>query len=192
MRKGFFAMALFGEDIREVHEVAEVMDAAAGQQVAAFAGEVEPFDEVVKEALVHFLVVYEADGFAFSAILESFFDLLDEGRGHVVVEVDLGVAGDLEDPGVVGVITKIGKDVPEVEADDVLQQDDMVFIEGRAGEDHEPAEYAAWYFYEGIFSFHAAIAPGEHYAKVDGFVAEVGKGRNTLDHEGDGIGTDLL
>src|ERR1700761_5544305 len=100
-------MSLFREYVREIHEVPEIMDTTAGDQVTAFAGQAEALDKVVEQAFVHFLVVDEANGFAFAAVLESLFYLLDEGRGNVVVEVDLGIAGYLEDPGVVGVVAEI-------------------------------------------------------------------------------------
>ena len=71
--------------------------------------------------MIHFLIVYKTYRLAVAAIFQSFFDLLDQRGRDVVVDVYFGVAGDLEYPGVVRVVSEIGEDVPEIVADDVLQ-----------------------------------------------------------------------
>src|SRR6185312_16248244 len=188
----FFPVALPVENVREIHEMPKIMDTAAGDEVAALAGQVEPFEQVFQQPLIHLFVINETDGFAFAPVLQSFFNLLDQRRRDVVVDIDLRIAGNLEDPAFIGIVTEISKYIPEVEPDDVLQQDNMVLIHRGGRQDHKTAQHARRDLHDGIFPLHGVVAPREDNAEIQRFIPQIREGRDAFDHEGDRIGADLL
>jgi hypothetical protein len=191
VQEGFFANALFWENIREIHEVPEIVNPPARDQIA-LASNIHSLDDVFEKAFVHFLVIDKSHGFALAAVLQPFLQLLYQCRGDIVIDVYFGVAGDLEDPGLIGIIAEIGENVFEAVTDDIFQQDDMMLIRRWRGEDDEAAEGAAGDFDQGVLSLHAAVLTGKHHAQIDRFIAKEWELGDAFDHQRDDIGINFF
>src|SRR6185312_2955189 len=134
-------LSFFREYVWKINKVPEIMDTSARDQVTAFSRQVETLDEIVHEPLIHFPVVYEPGRTTLATILQPFLDLLHQRRADIVVDVDLSVARHFENPGFIRIVSEIGEYVPEIVPDDVLQQDDVVFIHRRRRQQDEPAQH---------------------------------------------------
>src|SRR5687768_15085129 len=104
--KRFFTLAFALEHVREIHKMAEIMDTAARYQ-AFITREVELAHEVIEQPFVHLLVENKTYGLAFTAVFYAFFDLLNDGGGNVVIDIDFGILGHFEHPASITVIAEI-------------------------------------------------------------------------------------
>src|SRR5580704_1618369 len=98
----------------------EVVYPSSRDQVSFFIN-IQSFGQVLQEPFVHLLVIHKADGLASSAVTQTFFDLLDKCGRNIIIDIYLCILGDLKDPGLVAVITEIGKNAAKIVADDIFQ-----------------------------------------------------------------------
>src|ERR1700677_334222 len=192
MRERLPPLPLFREYIGEIYKMPEIMDPPAGDQIPALLRQIQSFDQVIHQALVHLPVIDQPFRLAFPPVLQPLLDLLHQRRTDIIVDIDLRIPRHLEDPGLVGIITKIGKDIPQVVSDDIFQQDDMMLVHRRRGQQDEPAQHPAGHFDQRIFTLHAAIPARQDHRQINGLIPKIGEGGNALDHQWNGIGPDLL
>src|SRR6476620_2952369 len=88
-----FSLALFSEYIREFHEVPEVMNTSTRQD-NVFPTKIQPADQVCEQSLVHFLIIYKSNRFAFAPVLYSLFNFLNQRSGDVIIQVNLRILRD--------------------------------------------------------------------------------------------------
>ena len=72
------------------------MDPSAGYHII-FLGEAEPAGKVAEQGRVYLPVVYKPCGAAMLAVLQPFFQLSDQVGGHIIVYLQLSIAGHLYD-----------------------------------------------------------------------------------------------
>jgi hypothetical protein len=167
-------------DVGEVHEVLEVVVPSTGDKVVVVA-QVELFLDVVQEISGDVLVIDQPHGLAFAAAAYAPGDFLQEALGDVVVDVQLGIAGELDGVGFVFVVFEQGHGFFEVQPDDVVEQDDA-FAVVVVGEDQKAGQDACGDLHQGVGL--ASVGTGEDDGEVDGAVFEVGKAGDVVQKDG--------
>ena len=163
-------------DCHEAHRVQRAID-----QVEIILLEVESFEEELGDFGGASVIEFEANGGAFSSIMEFVFDRLEEVAGVGFVDIELTISGDAEVPESENFCT--WKEIGEVMADEVAEVDEIAAIVF-AGEANEARE-DAWDLDYGEASIGVAVAfDFELDDDIEGLVEELGEGVRGIDAEG--------
>ncbi len=177
-------------EVGKAEEVEVVVVPALDEQVPAF--QLELLAEEIEQLTGHRSVVDEARGRPHVALGQARLDLLDQVARKLVVDVELGVAGELDGVGIHDLVTR--KHLAHVVAHHVVEHDDVVLA--RQGRQHQEARQVIGRdFYDGVLRG-ARLAVAHVERQVEGGVVEerphlVGHQQHGL-HEGQHVVVEVV